>query len=79
MSFPAPEAMENNQDLILWPSLVIVHNACIRKLKDGPLDGIGNREIDEQLKCAKSNSIIFLFYFLFHFNLCFFKYIFLVY
>ena len=69
MSFPAPEAMENNQDLILWPPLIIIHNAFTRKIKDGHSEGIGNREMDEQLKGAQSNSILFLFGFLFHFNL----------
>lgn len=49
-SFPAHEAMENNQDLILWPPLVIIHNACTGKAKDGRSEGIGNREMDEQLK-----------------------------
>jgi len=48
-SFPAPEAMENNQDLILWPPLVIIQNACSGKKKDGRFVGIGNREMDEQL------------------------------
>ena len=41
-SLPAPKAMENNQDIILWPSLVIIHNACTRKIKDGHSEGIGN-------------------------------------
>ena len=63
-SFPAPEAMENNQDLILWPPLVIIHNACTRKLKDGHSEGIRNQEMDEQLKGAQRNSIIFLFGFI---------------
>ena len=54
-SFSAPEAMENNQDLILWTPLVIIHNACTRKIKDGHSEGIGNPEMDEQFKCAQSN------------------------
>ena len=68
-SFPAPKAMENNQDLILCSLLVIIHNACTRKIKDGRLEGIYNREMDEQLKGAQRNSILFLFGFIFHFNL----------
>lgn len=49
-SFSAPEAMENNQDLILWPPLVIIQNASTGKRKDGLLEGIGNREMDAQLE-----------------------------
>ena len=67
-SFPAPKAMENNQDLIIWPPLVIIHNACTIKIKDGHLEGIGNREMEEQLKGVQSNSILFLFWFPFPFQ-----------
>eukprot|EP00253_Pinus_taeda_P013383 PITA_13383 len=49
-SFSAPEAMENTQDLILWPPLVIIQNASTGKRKDGLLEGIGNREMDAQLE-----------------------------
>ena len=67
-SFSTPKAMENNQDLILWPPLVIIHNACSRKIKDGLSGGIGNREMDEQLKGVQRNSILFLFWFPFPFQ-----------
>ena len=33
-SFSEPEEMEKNQDLILWPPLVIIHHAFIGKRKD---------------------------------------------
>ena len=59
---------KKNQDLILWPPLVIIHNACTRKIKDGHSEGIGNGEMDEQLKGAQSNSIVFLFWFSFPFQ-----------
>eukprot|EP01018_Ginkgo_biloba_P023295 Gb_30397 [translate_table: standard] len=49
-SLPSAEATENREDLILWPPLVIVHNACSVKKKDGRLEGIGNKEMDEQLR-----------------------------
>ena len=65
---PAPKAMENNQDLILWPALVIINNVCTRKIKDGHLEGIGNQDMDEQLKGEQSNSILFLFWFSFPFQ-----------
>ena len=68
-SFLALEAMENKQDLILWPLLVIIRHACPRKIKHGHSEGIGNRDMDEQLKGAQSNSTFFLCGFLFHFNL----------
>ena len=34
-SSPAPKVMENNQGLILWTTLVIIHNVCTIKVKDG--------------------------------------------
>ena len=46
--------MENNKDILLWPPLVIIHFACTRKIKDGHLEGIGNQEMDEQLKVCKA-------------------------
>ena len=61
--------MENNQDLILWPPLVIIHNACTRKIKDGHSEGIGNRDRNEQLKGAQTNSILFIFWFPFPFQI----------
>ena len=44
-SFSEPEEMENNQDLILWPPLVIIHNAFIGEKKGWLIGGIGNQEM----------------------------------
>jgi hypothetical protein len=44
-SFSEPEEMENNQDLILWPPLVIIHNAFTKKKKRWLIGGIGNQEM----------------------------------
>eukprot|EP00249_Psilotum_nudum_P020844 c27870_g1_i1 orf=168-2726(+) len=44
------EAMSNKEDLILWPPVVIVHNACTGKGSDGKQEGIRNPEMDELLR-----------------------------
>lgn len=43
------EARDKQEDLILWPPLIIVHNTCIGKGKDGLWEGIGNQEMDKLL------------------------------
>lgn len=43
------EARAKQEDLILWPPLIIVHNTRIGKGKDGLWEGIGNQEMDKLL------------------------------
>ncbi|KAH9318548.1 hypothetical protein KI387_020317, partial [Taxus chinensis] len=45
-SLTSAEATTNKEDLMLWPPLVIIDNAYSGKKRDG----VGNREMDEQLK-----------------------------
>eukprot|EP01018_Ginkgo_biloba_P033071 Gb_05458 [translate_table: standard] len=44
------EARANEEDLILWPPLIVVQNARVGKRKDGHWEGIGNPEMDELLR-----------------------------
>lgn len=43
------EARAKQEDLILWPPLIIVHNTRVGKCKDGLWEGIGNQEMDKLL------------------------------
>ena len=61
----ADEAAANQEDLIMWPPLVIIHNTIIGKGKDGRMEGLGNKAMDSKIR-----GIMNLFTF-FHFSLLF--------
>ncbi|XVF38229.1 hypothetical protein REPUB_Repub20aG0082100 [Reevesia pubescens] len=46
---PADEAAANQEDLIMWPPVVIVHNTITGKGKDGRMEGLGNKAMDSKL------------------------------
>lgn len=47
---PADQATANKEDLILWPPLVIVHNTITGRGRDGRMEGLGNRTMDNKLR-----------------------------
>lgn len=47
---PADEAAANQDDLILWPPMVIIHNTSTGKGKDGRMEGMGNKAMDSKLR-----------------------------
>ncbi|XWS08973.1 hypothetical protein CRYUN_Cryun40dG0045900 [Craigia yunnanensis] len=47
---PADEATSNQEDLIMWPPVVIVHNTITGKGKDGRMEGLGNKAMDSKLR-----------------------------
>ncbi|MFQ6652816.1 hypothetical protein Gotur_024500 [Gossypium turneri] len=47
---PADEAVSNQEDLIMWPPVVIVHNTITGKGKDGRMEGLGNKAMDSKLR-----------------------------
>ncbi|KAF2284203.1 hypothetical protein GH714_019889 [Hevea brasiliensis] len=47
---PAEEAAANQDDLIMWPPLVIIHNTVTGKGKDGRMEGLGNKEMDNRIR-----------------------------
>ncbi|XP_058084407.1 protein SUPPRESSOR OF GENE SILENCING 3 [Magnolia sinica] len=49
-SFSASEAEANKEDLIIWPPIVIIHNTKTGRKKDGRVEGLGNKEMDNKLK-----------------------------
>lgn len=49
-SFSAEAAAENKEDLVLWPPSVIIHNTITGRKKDGRLEGIGNRDMENKLR-----------------------------
>ncbi|XP_022999950.1 uncharacterized protein LOC111494278 isoform X1 [Cucurbita maxima] len=46
----ADEAAANQEDLIMWPPLVIIHNTIIGKGKDGRMEGLGNKAMDSKIR-----------------------------
>ncbi|CAH9132956.1 unnamed protein product [Cuscuta epithymum] len=46
----ADEASANQNDLILWPPLVIIHNTMTGKRPDGRMEGLGNKVMDNYLR-----------------------------
>lgn len=46
----ADEAAANEGDLIMWPPLVIIHNTCTGKGRDGRMEGFGNKAMDVKLR-----------------------------
>ncbi|KAI9089751.1 hypothetical protein K1719_029044 [Acacia pycnantha] len=47
---PADEAAANRDDLILWPPLVIIHNTVTGKGRDGRMEGLGNKTMDNKVR-----------------------------
>lgn len=37
-------------DLIMWPPVVIIHNTVTGKSKDGPMEGLGNKAMDSNIR-----------------------------
>jgi len=52
-SLSAEEAAANQDDLIMWPPLVIIHNTITGKGRDGRMDGLGNKAMDSKLRGIK--------------------------
>ncbi|KAG4984306.1 hypothetical protein AAZX31_10G235700 [Glycine max] len=47
---PADEAAANQDDLIMWPPLVIIHNTNTGKNRDGRMEGLGNKTMDNKIR-----------------------------
>lgn len=47
---PDNEAASNQEDLIMWPPVVIVHNTITGRGKDGRMEGLGNKAMDSKLR-----------------------------
>ncbi|XP_054822104.1 LOW QUALITY PROTEIN: uncharacterized protein LOC129320600 [Prosopis cineraria] len=47
---PADEAAANRDDLILWPPMVIIHNTITGKGRDGRMEGLGNKTMDNKVR-----------------------------
>ncbi|KAJ6981733.1 hypothetical protein NC653_024974 [Populus alba x Populus x berolinensis] len=54
---PADEAGANQDDLIMWPPMVIIHNTITGKGKDGRLEGLGNRAMDSKVRVHPNLSL----------------------
>ncbi|CAI8604683.1 unnamed protein product [Vicia faba] len=46
----ADEAEANQEDLIMWPPLVIIHNTNTEKSRDGRMEGLGNKWMDNKIR-----------------------------
>uniref|UniRef100_A0A5B6Z536 XS domain-containing protein n=1 Tax=Davidia involucrata TaxID=16924 RepID=A0A5B6Z536_DAVIN len=46
----ADEAAANQDDLIMWPPVVIIHNTITGKSRDGRMEGLGNKAMDNKLR-----------------------------
>ncbi|TKY51161.1 Zinc finger-XS domainprobable mediator of RNA polymerase II transcription [Spatholobus suberectus] len=46
----ADEAAANQDDLIMWPPLVIIHNTNTGKNRDGRMEGLGNKTMDNKIR-----------------------------
>lgn len=46
----ADDAAANQDDLILWPPMVIIHNTNTGKGKDGRMEGLGNKIMDNKIR-----------------------------
>ncbi|XP_021716991.1 uncharacterized protein LOC110684855 [Chenopodium quinoa] len=47
---PAEEAAAYQDDLIMWPPMVIINNTNTGKGKDGRMEGLGNKAMDSKLR-----------------------------
>ena len=46
----ADEAAMNQYDLIMWPPMVIIHNTITGKGKEGRMEGLGNKAMDNKIR-----------------------------
>ncbi|BAT94072.1 uncharacterized protein HKW66_Vig0195120 [Vigna angularis] len=46
----ADEVAANQNDLIMWPPLVIIHNTNTGKNRDGRMEGLGNKTMDNKIR-----------------------------
>ncbi|XP_010026955.2 uncharacterized protein LOC104417357, partial [Eucalyptus grandis] len=49
-SLPAEEAAANLEDLIMWPPMVIIHNTITGKSKEGRMEGLGIKAMDNYVR-----------------------------
>lgn len=56
----ADEAAANQDDLILWPPMVIIHNTLTGKNKEGRMEGLGNKLMDARIRGIMCTFILFL-------------------
>ncbi|XP_043719537.1 protein SUPPRESSOR OF GENE SILENCING 3 homolog [Telopea speciosissima] len=49
-SLSADGAAANKDDLIMWPPVVIIHNTNSGRGKDGRMEGMGNKSMDNKLR-----------------------------
>ncbi|XP_057538190.1 uncharacterized protein LOC130815723 [Amaranthus tricolor] len=47
---PPEEVAANQDDLIMWPPLVIINNTNTGKSKEGRMEGLGNKAMDSKLR-----------------------------
>ncbi|XP_065863302.1 uncharacterized protein [Euphorbia lathyris] len=47
---PAGEATANQDDLVLWPPVVLIHNTLTGKSKEGRMEGLGNKVMDNKIR-----------------------------
>lgn len=47
---PVDEAAANQEDLIIWPPVVMIHNTITGKSKDGRMEGLGNKVMDAKIR-----------------------------
>lgn len=58
----ADEAAANQDDLIMWPPMVIIHNTVTGKSKDGRMEGLGNKAMDSYIRGIISSFILCHFF-----------------
>lgn len=49
-SLSASEAAANQEDLIIWPPTVIIHNTITGKGKEGRMEGLGIKAMDSYIR-----------------------------
>jgi hypothetical protein len=49
----ADEATANQDDLIIWPPVVIIQNTITGKSKEGRMEGLGNKAMDSKIRGIK--------------------------
>ena len=49
-SLSADEAATNQDDLIMWPPHVVIHNTNTGKGKEGRIEGLGNKVMDNIIR-----------------------------
>ncbi|KAF2556622.1 hypothetical protein F2Q68_00016859 [Brassica cretica] len=54
-NLPAEMVAINQDELILWPPHIIVHNTSTGKGKDGRMEGLGSKRMDDRIRELKFN------------------------